>query len=173
MLAWPAAARLLTLGSASVSTSSAVACAAIQRTAASTVSRSCSRVAPRSAADAAAGDVEVGRGHRLDRGPGPFVRRRDPDDALPHLLPPVGGDVPEERAPREQLEGRVQHERVGRIALRDRDGACGEGEQALVGQLGEAAAGVLVVDVVRVDAQRAGSRRGEVGVHGRHPKTST
>ena len=59
----------------------------------------------------------------------------------------------QQRAPGEQLERRVENERVGGIVLRARDDARGEIEHLLVGELADAAALAFGVDVAGVDAE--------------------
>ena len=73
---------------------------------------------------------------------------------------------------REQLERRVEHERVGGLHLGDGDDSGDRGEELFVGTRVEVAGRVLGGDVGRVDPEAVVRRGGGVR-HAVHPKTST
>ena len=111
---------------------------------------------------AVAADSNAASGRGLDRLARPLVGGGDPEHPLPHCLPAIGRDEPEQRPAGEELERRVEDERIRRLGLRYCDGACRDLEELLVGALREAARLVGGVDVVGVDVEAGAGRSSEV-----------
>ena len=172
MLACPAAARLPTTVSARPITSSAPACAPSHAAAASTASRSLAAIAPAIAARASAGEANSTPGVCSTGSPASSYARGDAQDLLPHSGAAVGSDISQERAPGEQLEGRMEHERVRGVTPRDGDDSRGGGEELLVGERVEAAGRVRRAYVGGIDPEAVDGRGGGIA-HGGDPKTST
>ncbi len=117
------------------------------------------------AGDRGAGVSRRGEFHArrvLDRVARGLVARGDAQDLLPHSGAAVGSDISQERAPGEQLEGRMEHERVRGVTPRDGDDPRGGGEELLVGERVEAAGRVRRAYVGGIDPEAVVGRGGGI-----------